>query len=99
MINMTTNTTKILNIKKHKIELVKHKKYISWYTAYVKLKGKISPNVYIHETYRSGNTIGIDTMHFLNNEMTIEQQREYALEQIKAVIIEHQKYQRGIKYD
>ena len=44
---------------------------------------------YCYETFRHGKTIGIDTNHWNNEKMSIDEKREDAIKQIQEVIDEY----------
>ena len=60
-----------------------------WVTAYVRLDNPISDE-YEYETYREGNVIGIDTMHYCNQKMTFNEKIMDAERQIKLLIEDYQ---------
>lgn len=56
-----------------------------WVSAYVYLENKRRRNLF-YETYREGNVIGIDTGHYWNWEMTLEEKYKDAERQITELI-------------
>ena len=60
-----------------------------WVTAYVRLDNPL-PDEYEYETYREGNVIGIDTMHYYNQKMTFNEKVLDAERQIKYLIKDYQ---------
>lgn len=42
-----------------------------------------------NETYREGNVIGVDTLHYYNQKMSYEEKKEDAIRQIKIIIDEY----------
>ena len=60
-----------------------------WVTAYVRLNNPL-PDEYEYETYREGNVIGIDTMHYRNETMTFDEKVIDAERQIKYLIEDYQ---------
>ena len=60
-----------------------------WVTAYVRLDN-LTSDEYLCETYREGNIIGIDTMHYYNQIMTFDEKVLDAERQIKYLIEDYQ---------
>jgi hypothetical protein len=62
----------------------------SYYCAYVDLSD-IDALISGHsfgETFREGNTFGVDTAHMYNDKMSLEEKRQDAIRQIRGVIEE-----------
>ncbi len=90
----------IRKIKGYDVTLLKHSNIGEyWFTAYVKLKGKLKRSLYCNETYRSrGNILGVDTNHVHNFMEGDVFNRKDCLKQITELIIEHNEFKKnGIK--
>ena len=57
-----------------------------WITAYARFDNPIEDVEYASETYRDGEVIGVDTAHFYNLKMTLEEKQIDAEEQMKCLI-------------
>lgn len=62
---------------------------LKWVTTYVRLDNPL-PDEYEYETYREGNVIGIDTIHYYNQKMTFNEKVIDAERQIKYLIEDYQ---------
>jgi len=56
-----------------------------WITAYVRLTN-LEEDEYQCETYRDGEVVGVDTVHYHNRKMSLDQKRIDAEEQITTLI-------------
>ena len=85
-----------LNIKGFDVELVKINHNVDtigdYYCAYVNLTGsKILCDRFLnHPTYRKDDTVGVDTAHYRNTKMSIDEKMRDALQQIEEVIHKYQ---------
>lgn len=87
----------------HNIKYVKHvdqpclyNDVGGWWCAYVTLDN-ITREEYPNETYREGNTVGVDTNHIYNEHYTMDEKFEDAKRQIHKVIEAHEKRMEEIK--
>lgn len=61
----------------------------AWISAYIRLDN-LMEDEYEYETYREGNVVGIDTMHFYNQDMTFDNKILDAERQIKFLIHDYE---------
>lgn len=87
-----------MEVKEIEVEGKSYDVMIVWrgshYCAYVTLKDKeIKDYMDLGNcTYQNDNVFGVDTAHYYNFEMTAEQKKEDAIEQIKDLIKEYNAY-------